>query len=157
MPDSSKIKWFLLWPVISCTVPLVFLLVSIIANVPEDAPEQLVSLIGGLMYLALFVFVPPSVMFWGYAIYFDWCRHRVARQKLSKRCASISLAVVALFLGGIALLFRGALLSSWVTFVEGPLAFGLLPAIVAVYRIARTGVDLQPLETQFAQSDSGVS
>lgn len=152
--DDSKIRWYFLWPAISCAFPVAFLLVALLSDIPSNALGRLVELIGGLMYWSLFVLVPPSLMFWGYAIYFDWCHHRVAHQELPKTRASIRLVVAALFLGGVALVFRGALPTSVVAFVEGPLAFGLLPAIVAVYRIASTRVDGQASESHISQPNS---
>lgn len=143
MPEKygSRHRWFVLWPVLSCSLTFVHLLASLFYDAPSDAIAQIPELLVSLSYWAFFVFVPPGLLFLGYAFYFDWCRNRVVREKTSRLSASCWLAAIALLSGGIALGFRGALPTTWVTFIEGPVAFGLLPAIVAVFRIARTGIE----------------
>lgn len=138
MQDESRVKWWLLWPALSCAVPVGFVLVMIVPGIPTARADDILSLIGGLMFGALYVIVPPAFLFWGYAICFDWCKHRVEQEQLSKVSASARLAVLALLLGCIALLFFGALPTSWAAILRGPVAYGFVPAIVAVVRIART-------------------
>lgn len=141
MQDESRIKWWLLWPALSCAIPVGFVLVAIVPGIPTATADGILSLIGSLMFGALYVIVPPTFLFLGYAICFDWCKHRVEQRQLSKVSASAGLAVLALLLGCIALLFHGALPTNWAAILQGPVAFGLVPAIVTVVRIARTQQD----------------
>lgn len=135
-------NWYVLWPMLACVLPLAFYGLAIIASLFLGGGQAIgagtiVEITVALLGIAIFILALPVFCFMAYEIYFKWLSVRVNEGTLSAKSAAIRLAVVAFFIGVLALLPRGALPIHWFAILEGPIAFGLVPAVVAAVRITR--------------------
>lgn len=138
---GRKRNWYVLWPLLSCLLPtlvfFLFLLVGLVTggNGEVGRLEIIASTLGGFVYTAFAAFIIPILCFLPFEIFFRWSEVRVLQGTQSKRRAATKLVLVAFVIGLLAVLPVLTLPINALKILSGPIAFSLVPSIVAVWRI----------------------
>ncbi|WP_377467596.1 hypothetical protein [Populibacterium corticicola] len=133
--SRARIGGYIVWSALSCLTPVTVVVVSFLGGVFTATADEIAMVIGGIMFGVPYVILPPALCFFVFGIYFDGISHKVRTAQITKRKAMLRVVIWAVLLACLAGLVRGALPTTLSGFVEGAIALGLLPAVVAVVRV----------------------